>query len=328
MADNVSVTAGSGTTIAADEVPAASGIFFQRVKVGLGADGTANDWTAGAGVNGTGVARVTVATDDLLNTNLGGVTESAPGTDTASSGLNGRLQRIAQRLTSLIGQIPSALGRTTMTGSLSVTTASDDGLTGATNETAPASDTASAGLNGRLQRIAQNLTTVNNTLQSTNTQLPTTPSGSVQVTITRPANVTPYTANDVLGGAITIATGMTSGQRIMITGADLMPQISAIPSGMTTFRLYLYNVTPPSATADNGAWDLPSGDRASFLGYLDLGTVVDLGSTCFVQNDNLPQKQIQLSGSANVFGYLVTNGGFTPAANSEVYLLRLQIIGL
>lgn len=38
---------------------------------------------------------------------LGPVTETAPTTDIASSGLNGRLQRIAQRLSSLIALIPS-----------------------------------------------------------------------------------------------------------------------------------------------------------------------------------------------------------------------------
>jgi hypothetical protein len=43
-------------------------------------------------------------------TALGGVTEAAPATDTASSGLNGRLQRIAQRITSLIALLPAALG--------------------------------------------------------------------------------------------------------------------------------------------------------------------------------------------------------------------------
>lgn len=41
---------------------------------------------------------------------IGIVTETAPATDTASSGLNGRLQRIAQRLTSLIALLPAALG--------------------------------------------------------------------------------------------------------------------------------------------------------------------------------------------------------------------------
>lgn len=40
---------------------------------------------------------------DTTNTRLGDLTETAPSTDTASSGLNGRLQRIAQRLTTLIG---------------------------------------------------------------------------------------------------------------------------------------------------------------------------------------------------------------------------------
>lgn len=45
---------------------------------------------------------VTLASDDDLQGKIGALTESAPGTDTASSGLNGRLQRIAQRLTSLI----------------------------------------------------------------------------------------------------------------------------------------------------------------------------------------------------------------------------------
>jgi hypothetical protein len=44
----------------------------------------------------------------------GAVAETAPATDTASSGLNGRLQRIAQRLTTLI---TSGLGRTWTLGS-------------------------------------------------------------------------------------------------------------------------------------------------------------------------------------------------------------------
>ena len=43
------------------------------------------------------------------STIIGAVNETAPGTDTASSGLNGRLQRIAQRLTSILAKLP-ALG--------------------------------------------------------------------------------------------------------------------------------------------------------------------------------------------------------------------------
>lgn len=44
-----------------------------------------------------------------FDTKVGSLTESAPGSDTASSGLNGRLQRIAQRLSTLISLVPAAL---------------------------------------------------------------------------------------------------------------------------------------------------------------------------------------------------------------------------
>lgn len=40
MADNVNITAGSGVVIAADDI---SSVFYQRVKVTWGPDGTAND---------------------------------------------------------------------------------------------------------------------------------------------------------------------------------------------------------------------------------------------------------------------------------------------
>lgn len=67
MADNITITQGTGTTVAADDI---SSVYYPRTKVGLGADGTANDWTADEGVNGTGVARVTVATDDAMSAQI------------------------------------------------------------------------------------------------------------------------------------------------------------------------------------------------------------------------------------------------------------------
>lgn len=45
-----------------------------------------------------------------LDTLLGATNETAPASDTAASGHSGRLQRIAQRLTSLIALLPAALG--------------------------------------------------------------------------------------------------------------------------------------------------------------------------------------------------------------------------
>lgn len=182
----------------------------------------------------------TLLTTSNFDSKAGSLTETAPATDTASSGLNGRLQRIAQRLTSLITALGSpfqaggSIGNTafgaTQSGTWNVTnvsgtvslptgaataakqpalgtagSASADVITiqgiasgtvvpvsaaslplpsgaateatlanvataanqstnntrlGDVTEAAPASDTASSGLNGRLQRIAQNISTL------------------------------------------------------------------------------------------------------------------------------------------------------------------------
>jgi len=62
---------------------------------------------------------VTASTEDIARAGI--ITETAPATDTASSGLNGRLQRIAQRITSLIALVPASLGAKAAGSSFSVT---------------------------------------------------------------------------------------------------------------------------------------------------------------------------------------------------------------
>lgn len=74
--------------------------------------------------NGANIA--TETTLSAQNTLIGAVTETAPASDTASSGLNGRLQRIAQRLSSLIALLPASLGQKTSAASLAVVIASDN----------------------------------------------------------------------------------------------------------------------------------------------------------------------------------------------------------
>lgn len=143
-------------------------------------------------------------------------------------------------------------------------------------------------------------------------------SASATFTPAAASHVTP----DVNGGAQTFALGAISGSRIMITSASL--EIDGGTAEATAWRLYLYNVTPPSALADDATWDLPSGDRASYLGYVDLGTAVDLGSTQWVET-NIINKQIKLAGTS-VFGYLVNLTTLTPAA--VAHIVTLHAVGL
>lgn len=75
---------------------------------------------------------------------VGSLTETAPASDTASSGLNGRLQRIAQRLTSLIALFPLSLGQKTMANSFAVTLASDQSAIPTTNTPSSVAGTVSS----------------------------------------------------------------------------------------------------------------------------------------------------------------------------------------
>lgn len=61
-----------------------------------------------------------------FDSKIGSLTETAPATDTASSGLNGRLQRLAQRLTSVIALLPGSLGQKARAASLAVTLSTED----------------------------------------------------------------------------------------------------------------------------------------------------------------------------------------------------------
>lgn len=151
-------------------------------------------------------------------------------------------------------------------------------------------------------------------------------------TITRAANTTPYTANDVIGGALTISNIGPSGGHILIQSIRVILNITAVPSGMSTMFLFLYDVTPPSAVADNGAFTVASGDRASLLtpNGIALGTPVlgRGGGTVVLQANNLNLQFKLAAASTTLYGYFVTSEAFTPAANSETYTMTIQAIGV
>ncbi len=94
MADNTTLNTGSGgDVIASDDI---TGVKHQRVKISLGADGSATDALGGAGAVAAGVQRVTLASDDpavaLLTTidadtgNLAGILTAVQTLDNAIAG--------------------------------------------------------------------------------------------------------------------------------------------------------------------------------------------------------------------------------------------------
>lgn len=143
---------------------------------------------------------------------------------------------------------------------------------------------------------------------------------STSTTITRPSDTTAYTAGDVTGDTggsaiITLSNVGPDGGYIIIQSVSLVFSNSSVPSGMGAFRLHLY-VDTPTAIADNAAFDLVSGDRSSYVGYVDLSSPLDLGSTLYTQTD-YPGRLIKLA-STTLYAELQTINAYTPVSASTI----------
>ena len=148
-------------------------------------------------------------------------------------------------------------------------------------------------------------------------------------TITRPSNATAYTAGDVVGDTggsaiISLTDAGPSGGFVIIQSASLVFSDSAVPSGMGAFRVHLYSASP-TAIADNAAFDLVSGDRDTYMGYVDLPAPQDLGSSIYTQTD-YPGRLIKLAAaSTTLFVEIETRGAYTPVSASTVSI-RMNLL--
>lgn len=90
-----------------------AGTFATQVTSIAAGNNNIGDVDIASSVLPTGAATeatlATRLTESDFDSKVGSLTETAPATDTASSGLNGRLQRIAERLTTFMVRLPSAL---------------------------------------------------------------------------------------------------------------------------------------------------------------------------------------------------------------------------
>jgi hypothetical protein len=146
-----------------------------------------------------------------------------------------------------------------------------------------------------------------------------------KVSVTRPNNTDAYTANDVLGTDPASVIQFTNiapegGGTIVLLYASMRIDAGSSTQGQT--RLHLYS-SAPAGIADNAAFNLPSGDRDKYLGYITLSAPVDLGDTMFTEDDFL-RKTITAT-SSSVFAIAETTSAFTPAA-STVRVLELRSV--
>jgi len=179
---------------------------------------------------------------------------------------------------------------------------------------------------GRLVSVSNALPVVLSSPTSTAT------AGAVPtVSFVRTADTTAYAANDVIGinaagvagSAIhTFALAGPAGGNVVISGFDLTIDATAIPAGMTTFRLHIYDASP-TAILDNAAFNLVTADQLKHLAVLDNVTMADYGNSLFGINANIGHHVKLASGVTSLFGQLVTNAAFTPASGTA-FQIRLR----
>lgn len=237
-----------------------------------------------------------VLTTSDFDSKVGALTESAPATDISSSGLNGRLQRIAQRQTSLIALLPSAL----VGGRLDV----NIGASPATVPTAPAAGENHLGeVGGRIVPIT--------------------------ATKTRTADANAYAANDCInnatsGAAVLTFTGAAriSGGSGFIVGAIASVNVAA---EVEILELDLYTTAPAAIVADNAELTQLTADNAKYLGTITFPALAKktANSTEAKAQDLSLRIPYSCSGSANLIAMIRTLSVFTPTSGA-IYTFTLM----
>jgi hypothetical protein len=327
MGDNTQTNVGTGGDLIATDAlatingVAASGEKVQRVKVGFGPDGDFRDADATHGLP------VTLATGDPLLTLAGAVTEAPPASDTASSGLNGRLQRLAQRLTSLIALLPATIGQKAKAASLAVTLASDDDLLAKIGEV-QVSPTA----NTLLDRLKQLLTAASAATPAGEAHIGAVGGNSVVVggSFSRPADTTAYNigdlvANNTVAGSVVpipCAVARVTGG----SGVARRVRLSTNKTGLVgteSFRVHFFKTIPTVTGGDNAALAV-NGIASIALGYVDItmSAIYSDGAKGFTSTDIVYDAA---GGSQNIYGLIEARSAYSPASG-ETFTLAVEAL--
>lgn len=152
-------------------------------------------------------------------------------------------------------------------------------------------------------------------------------SSTVTVTFNRPADTNGYTALDVIGSGSTAnhqaTSAGTNGNLMLIQSASLTINNTSIPSGMTTFRLHLWD-TAPNSLADNAAFAVAAADRSKYRGFVDLPQIAVVGGGFLYTFVDYVGRPLRLSSTSFWFN-IQTIGGYTPASGTE-YSVRFNLV--
>lgn len=240
----------------------------------------------------------TVPTLSKTNTVIGAVNETAPASDTASSGLNGRMQRIAQRVTSLIALFVAEDA---------AHVSADPGIQALAVRKATPANLSDTDGDYEPQQVSGGFTWVAGP-----------PTVKLSSNFNRPGDTTAYTANDAVADNTT-AGSVTKQQFTIPRSCGRIIRVKIRKSDQTvatpTIRAWFFDVTFTPGAGDNATFAAPLQDS---IGFVDVA-VTNAGS-----DDALGWTNCDIPiAAATAFCVLQTLSAFTPA-NAETFTIEIH----
>lgn len=144
-----------------------------------------------------------------------------------------------------------------------------------------------------------------------------------RVTVTRPANTTPYDIGDVIGGAIEITQTISKGGVLEINGIVATFSESAIPAGLAGITFHFFTAQP--TVTDNAAFAISNTDLLTYIGSYAMTTAwVDQGSMCSAHINSIAFVAPDTNNST-VWVVPVTAGAWTPGSNSSIFGINFTV---
>lgn len=146
----------------------------------------------------------------------------------------------------------------------------------------------------------------------------------VGVEVTRPADTTAYAAGDAVADSTSAPTALAflaaareSGGGGYVTRARI---VTDQKTNVAAYRLWLFSASP-TVVNDNAVFPLLYTEKATRLGYIDIGPLAteDTTSTC-AQAINADIRLAYTCAATTLFGLLETKTAFTPASGQKVYV--------
>lgn len=313
MADNVAITAGSGTTIATDDV---SGVQFQKIKLDAGGDGVSVPVVAGQQTMAASMPVVLASNQtavpgsvaDGSSIALGATTDAAVETDTTGT-VSGKLRGLVKLFVNFLSRLPAALGAN---GGLKI-----EGV--ASGTVVPISDGGGA-------------ITVDGTVSVTIS----TSAARVSSGVTRPSDTTAYAAGDAVTDSTSAPTAITfSGCAKANAGSGTIYSVQCVDSAAQTTKaqleLWIFaGTSAPTPDNDNAAFTPTDGELANLIGVVEFNAwyVGDASSgasgNCVSRALNQNIGFVCGASVDDLYGLVVVRNAYTPVSGeSFTFILHI-----